>query len=131
MTWFRGDTIEDVLASCTPRTRRLVNATRERILSVVPEAAERLRGGWGLIGYNAPAYFAFVVPGPEDVRIGFEWGVMLADPGRLLEGSGRQVRYVSVPTIASLKAPALAALLRQAADIKPPPKLSRRRRPGW
>ncbi len=40
--------------------QRLAQGARERILEVVPHASEKLRAGWGLIGYNAPAYFAFM-----------------------------------------------------------------------
>jgi len=76
--------------------------------------------GWGLIGYNAPAYFAFIAPGRDDVRIGFEWGVMLSDPDRLLEGRGSQVRYVTIRSVRVLQSRALAELLRSAAAIRPP-----------
>lgn len=95
--------------------RRLVEAARKRIVGVVPLAVERLRPGWGLIGYNAPAYFAFIVPAPGDVRIGFEWGVSLHDPNGLLEGAGRQVRYWPVRSVADLRSSALADFLRTAA----------------
>ena len=95
---FRGDSIEGLLAACEPKVRRVAGAARKRILGIVPDATEKLRRGWGLIGYSAPAYFAFIAPGPDEVRIGFEWGVMLPDPKRLLEGSGSQVRHVTIRT---------------------------------
>jgi hypothetical protein len=128
MIWSRGATIEELLAGCTPTVGRLVEASRKRILSVVPGSTEKLRRGWGLIGYNAPAYFAFIDAGRDAVRIGFEWGVLLTDPGGLLEGSGSQVRYVRVTTTQSLRSPALAALLLEAAAIRPSAKP---RRASW
>ena len=82
----------------------------------MPDATERLRPGWGLIGYNAPAYFAFIVPHEEDVRIGFEWGVALPDPSGLLEGNAKQIRYVTIGSMEDLRSPALADLLAAAAD---------------
>lgn len=120
-TKFRS--IDELLASSTPRLRRLAEAARKRIVAVVPRATEKLRPGWGLIGYNAPAYFAFIVTGQDQLRIGFEWGVMLADDARLLEGNGSQVRYVTIRTARDLRAPALAELLRAAAAIRPPPRV--------
>jgi hypothetical protein len=126
MTPFRAETIEDVLAKCTPKVRRLAEAARNRIGAVVPEATEKLRPGWGLIGYNAPAYFAFIVPGRDDVRIGFEWGALLDDPEHLLQGEGRQVRYVTIRTVRELRAPALAILLKEAAALCPPRRSSAR-----
>lgn len=87
---------------------------------MVPGVTEKLRSGWGLIGYNAPAYFAFIVPERDKLRIGFEWGVMLPDPNRLLEGTASHVRYVTIRTARGVAAPALANLLRAAAVIRPP-----------
>jgi hypothetical protein len=116
----RAHSIDELLLMCDPRARKLAEAARQRIVAVVPHATERLRAGWGLIGYKAPAYFAFIVLGPDQVRIGFEWGVDLADPSGLLEGSGKQVRYVAVRSEQDLLNPALAALL-AAAALPPPP----------
>jgi hypothetical protein len=122
----RFDSIDELLSACEPGVRRLANAARKRISTVVPHATEKLRPGWGLIGYNAPAYFAFIAPARDHVRIGFEWGVMLADPQRILEGSGSQVRHVTIRTAGDLRAPALAELIRAAASIRPPPRPRRR-----
>jgi hypothetical protein len=125
MTPIRADTIEELLARCTPEVRRLAEAARKRICAVVPEAAEKLKPGWGLIGYHAPGYFAFIVPSRDNVRIGFEWGVLLTDPEHLLHGEGSQVRYAAIRTLRELQAPALAALLQQAAALS-----LRKRRPA-
>ena len=111
----RPRSIDELLLICGPEARKLAEAARKRILRVVPDATERLRPGWGLIGYNAPAYFAFILPYEQHVRIGFEWGVALPDPSGLLEGDGKQVRYVTVRSIKDLRRPALADLLAAAA----------------
>lgn len=124
----RLEAIDDFLSACTPKARRLVEAARSRILQVVPDATEKVRPGWRLIGYNAPAYFAFIAPDRDQVRIGFEWGVRLADPGGLLEGEGSQVRYVVIRSTRDLASPALGALLREAASIRPPPRARGRAR---
>lgn len=117
---FRRDSIEELLERCRPELRPLVQAARRRILALVPGATERLRPGWGLIGYDAPRYFAFVVPASDHVRIGFERGVLLEDPAGLLRGAGRQVRHVELRRPADLRSPALAALVRQAAELGRP-----------
>jgi hypothetical protein len=111
---------EQFLATYSAPVRRLAQAARKRILNVVPEASERVRPGWKLIGYNAPAYFAFIAPHDDHVRIGFEWGVLLADPAKLLAGNGSQVRYAVIHTPRELQSQALAALLRTAAALRPP-----------
>jgi hypothetical protein len=111
---------EQFLAAFPVPVRRLAHAARERILTVVPDATERVRPGWKLIGYNAPAYFAFIVPQQERLRIGFEWGALLSDPQGLLEGTGSQVRYVTIRAASELRSRALAELLRSAAALRPP-----------
>ena len=114
---YRVASIEDLLARCSPPVRALVLAARRRVLAVVPGATERLRAGWGLLGYDAPRYFAFIVPVKDHVRIGFERGVLLEDPAGLLEGTGSRVRHVVIGSAADLRSDALAALLRQAAGV--------------
>jgi hypothetical protein len=113
---------EQFLSAFAAPVRELAQATRQRIRSVVPGAVERVRPGWKLIGYNAPAYFAFIAPQRDHVRIGFEWGILLPDPAGLLQGSGSQVRHVCVQTERELRRAALADLLRAAAALKPPPR---------
>ncbi|MBI5070256.1 MAG: DUF1801 domain-containing protein [Deltaproteobacteria bacterium] len=128
---YRKDSIEELLASCSPSVRRLVEASRRRVLALVPGATERLRAGWGILGYDAPRYFAYVAPQADHVRIGFERGVLLEDPTGLLEGRGSQVRHVCIRAPADLRSTALARLVRQAADLGAPrPPARRRRRPA-
>jgi hypothetical protein len=118
----KASSIDELLAARSPEVRELARDAGTRIMSVVPHATERIRAGWGLIGYNAPAYFAFVVPGEDSVRIGFEWGAELPDPSGLLEGKGKQVRYFTVRAAKDLDTRALADLLAAAAAMPPRPR---------
>jgi hypothetical protein len=77
------------------RLRAIVTAT-------VPDAVERVRPGWRLIGYDLPigrklVYFAYVAPEIEHVHLGFEHGWAMRDPDRLLHGEGitKQVRWLT------------------------------------
>jgi hypothetical protein len=84
-----------------------IQAVAERLCTVViqavPDAIERVRTGWRLIGFDVPVgrrtrYFAFVAPEVEHVHLGFEYGVWMADPNELLRGAHlnlRKVRYVT------------------------------------
>ena len=112
----RARSIDELLLVCGSEARALAEAARKRILEVVPDATERLRPGWGLIGYNAPSYFVFIVPHEDYIRMGFEWGVALPDPSGLLEGHAKQIRYVAIRSIADLRRPALADLIAAAAE---------------
>jgi Domain of unknown function (DU1801) len=117
--------VQEFLEEFEPPLRRLAEAARERILATVPHATERVRAGWRLIGYNAPAYFAFISFEGDHIRIGFEWGIMLTSHSRLLEGAGSQVRYVAIRSVSDVKKGELRALLLSAAAIVPPPRVRR------
>jgi len=91
----------------------------------VPEAIERVRTGWRLIGYDVPAgrrtrYFAFVVPEPEHVHLGFEHGVWMTDPDGLLLGAHlnlRKVRFVTYRPGDNVPTEALLSYTREAAAL--------------
>jgi len=108
--------------------RDIAERLRSGVHGAVPEAIERVRTGWRLIGYDVPVgrrtrYFAFVAPELKHVHLGFEYGAWMTDPDDLLQGAHlklRKVRFVtyepgdSIPTEALLRytreAAALAAL---------------------
>ncbi len=86
-----------------PGIRKAAERLRAVVRQAVPEAFERVRPGWRLIGYEVPVgrrsrYFAFVWPEVEHVHLGFEYGVWMADPDGLLLGAHlhlRKVRFVT------------------------------------
>ena len=58
------------LSGYAPDIRDLAEELRSVVHEAVPEAIERVRTGWRLIGYDVPAgrrtrYFAFVAPGAQ------------------------------------------------------------------
>jgi hypothetical protein len=106
-----------------------IQAAAERLRAVVreavPDAIERVRTGWRLIGYDIPVgkrtrYFAFVVPEPEHVHLGFEYGVWMTDPDGLLRGAHlnlRKVRFVTYEPGDPIPESALVELTRDAARL--------------
>jgi len=108
--------------------RHLAEELRSVVHEAVPEAIERVRTGWRLIGYDVPAgsrtrYFAFVAPEPQHVHLGWQYGIWMADLEVILRGAHldlKKVRYVTyqpgdeIPTDAlvryTIEAAGLAAL---------------------
>lgn len=91
---------EALLARLSPERAATAEAFRAVVRRAVPGAIERVRPGWGLIGYDVPVgrrtvYFAFVWPEIEHVHLGFEYGIHMDDPDGQLQGSGRKVRWVT------------------------------------
>ena len=80
----------------------IAHRLRQVVKTAIPDAMERVRPGWRLIGYDLPirkngVYFAYVAPENHHVHLGFEHGWAMADPHGLLQGEGitRQVRWLT------------------------------------
>ena len=113
------------LAAYPDGIRVAADALRALVRRAVPDVVERVRPGWRLIGYEVPVgrrsrYFAYVAPEPHHVHLGFEYGVWMSDPHRLLEGAHlrlRKVRYVTYPPGRLAPDRRLVELTREAARI--------------
>ena len=91
------------LSGYSPEIRDLAERLRGVVREAVPEAVERVRTGWRLIGYDLPVgprtrYFAWVAPEPEHVHLGWQHGIWMTDPEGILRGAHlnlKKVRYVT------------------------------------
>ena len=106
--------------------RDIAERLRLVVHQAVPDALERVRTGWRLIGYDVRVaarrtrYFAFVAPEPIHVHLGFEHGAWMADPDGLLEGAHlglKKVRFVTYVPGDTIPTDALSELTREAAAL--------------
>ncbi|MDO8484811.1 MAG: DUF1801 domain-containing protein [Candidatus Limnocylindrales bacterium] len=108
-----------------PGIRRAAERLRAVVRRAVPDAIERVRPGWRLIGYEVPVgrrsrYFAFVSPEIEHVHLGFQYGLWMADPDGLLRGAHlhlRTVRFVTYEPGDPIPESALVEYTRDAARL--------------
>jgi len=113
--------------------RETANRLRTVVKEAVPDAIERVRPGWALIGYDLPirrhgVYFAWVWPEREHVHLGWQHGIFMDDPDRLLQGAHlklKKVRYVTVDPGDDFPAAAFVELTRHAAEIAALPAAAR------
>ncbi|HEX7171998.1 MAG TPA: DUF1801 domain-containing protein [Candidatus Limnocylindria bacterium] len=113
------------LSGYPPGIRDVAERLRDMVNEAVPEAIERVRTGWRLIGYDVPVgrrtrYFAFVAPEPEHVHLGFEYGIWMTDPDGLLQGAHldlRKVRFVTYEPGDAIPTDALVRYTREAASL--------------
>jgi hypothetical protein len=98
-----------------PDTLELVLWVRSVVLGAEPDLTERVYRGWDGIGFRHPdaGYVCAIYP-RGGVRLLFEQGVRLDDPDGVLEGEGRQTRYVPVAEPDAGLAEPLARLVRDA-----------------
>ena len=118
---------EAFLEAFPPPMVAIAEELRAIVRRTFPEAIERVRPGWHLIGYDLPAdrpgrkpaYFAYVAPEVEHVHLGFEHGWAMRDPGALLQGAGitKQVRWLTFRAGDVIDAARCAELLREAARV--------------
>jgi hypothetical protein len=124
---------EALLADYPASIREAADTLRRLVHSAVPGAAERVRPGWRLIGYDVPVgrrlrYFAYVAPEPGHIHLGFEYGAWMADPARMLEGAHlrlRKVRYLTFQPGQEIPSPAVLDLIREAARLAVMSRLER------
>jgi hypothetical protein len=116
---------EAFLAIYPDPMRRIAERLRGVVRRAVPDATERVRVGWRVIGYDVPTaprrtrLFAFVWPEPEHVHIGFQHGTLMDDPLGILEGHGvtKQVRWVTFRPGDPIDEPVLRSLLLEAVRV--------------
>jgi hypothetical protein len=115
-------TPEQFLATFPVDIRRLADQLRALIRRTIPNVDEAVYTGWRLIGYRVrdgrrSRYFCYIAPFEDRVTLGFEYGVLLSNDAGLLEGTGTQVRYVTIRELDDIREQALTALIAEAAAM--------------
>jgi hypothetical protein len=98
-----GMPVEAFLAGYADDIRAIAEHLRAVVGRAAPDAIERVRLGWRLIGYDLPVarrtvYFAWVAPEPIHVHLGWQHGIFMADPDRMLEGAHLRLKKVRFTT---------------------------------
>lgn len=119
--------VRSLIEKFAPERLRLINAVRRSVRKLLPSAHE--------IVYEYRDCFVISVA-PSDrgyegvlalrasegaLKLYFNFGKDLPDPEGLLEGDAKQVRWIDVPTAATLSRPAVAALIDAAIAHAPSP----------
>ena len=113
------------LSGFPPGIQRAAETLCAVVTTAVPDAIERVRLGWRLIGYDVPVakrtrYFAFVAPEEQHVHLGFEYGAWMDDPDHLLHGAElglRKVRFATYEPGDPIPEPNLIRYAREAARL--------------
>ena len=128
------DTIppEALLADYPPPHQALAQRLREIVTDAVPDAIERVRPGWRLIGYDLPVtrhgtFFAWIWPEPEHVHLGFPRGIDMDDPDGAMRGDGvtKLARWLTFSPGDSIDEPLATRLVVEAARVAAGPRFAR------
>jgi len=98
-----------------PKHRKLINVLRNLVNKTSPSLTESVMWGNGCwIGKEWPVIYLFA--GYDVMQLGFFGGSHLADsdPKRLLNGSGKYVRHILVPSLKDVDETAFKRLIKKA-----------------
>lgn len=114
-------TVEDILRDHTSGIVNLTQRLREIVTETVPEAVESAHAVWNSLNFHHPecGYFCGIFLRPDSSTLAFEFGVLLSDPDGLLEGNGKQVKFVRFTDERQIRVRPLKKLIRAALDLPP------------
>jgi hypothetical protein len=107
-----------------PPIRDLAHALRAAVLRIAPGAAERVRVGWRVVGFDLPvrrhgAFFAWLYPQREHVHLGFPQGDRLEPRPGILDGEGitKRARWITYEPGERIDEGLVRALVLEAASL--------------
>ena len=96
----------------------LARGLRKIVRAALPDAREELDRPGRVVGYSyGPGYAGLVctiILSKTGVKLGIVGGAQIRDPAGLLEGSGKQHRYVAFSEASNLERPGIDRLLQTA-----------------
>ncbi len=119
--------IAGFIGKFTPEIAALIKALRAKMQRRLPHAVEMVYDNYNFLVFGfgpterpSEAIFSLAAYA-RGVGLCFIHGAKLPDPGKLLRGSGKQVRTLRLPTAATLDEPAVQAMLATAIKHAPVP----------
>lgn len=114
------DRIAAFIGKFEPSAAKLIRSCRRELRKLLPTANELVWDNYNffVIGYCASekpsSCIVSLAAAANGVGLSFYAGASLEDPCHLLQGQGKQNRFVRLPTAAALHEPALASLIQAA-----------------
>lgn len=110
--------INDFLSNYSEEVFTNTLKLREVLLANLPEIIEQLDLPAKMIAYCYGQKYAelicTIIPSKKGLKLGFNRGTELPDPGKLLEGTGKISRYVEIRSSEQISSPALKKLIENA-----------------
>src|SRR4051812_8400012 len=109
--------LEALIAKFEPATAKLIRECRAEVRALLPTAVELVYDNYNffVIGYCATerpsSCIVSIAAAANGVNLSFYHGAPLPDPEHLLQGSGKQNRFVRLPSVETLRVPGVLALI--------------------
>jgi hypothetical protein len=102
---------------------------RELVMAAAPDATERVRSGWKLIGYDLPirrngVFFGWIWPEGVHVHLGFPNGDLMEDPTGALDGASiaKRARWLTYEAGSVIDEPLATSLVLEAVRVAMVPR---------
>jgi hypothetical protein len=119
--------LDGFIAKFEPAKGKLIRQCRAEIRRILPTAIEIIYDNYNffVIGYctteRPSSCIVSIAAAANGVGLSFYHGASIPDPQRLLLGSGKQNRFVRLPTVETLRSPGILALIDAAVNQADPP----------
>jgi len=119
--------LKALLGKFEPATAALIRECRAEIRELLPTAIELVYDNYNffVLGYctteRPSSCIVSIAAAANGVGLSFYHGASLRDPEHRLQGSGKQNRFIRLPSVDTLREPAVLALIRAAAALAEPP----------
>jgi hypothetical protein len=120
--------IDLYVARENPAFVQVVDTLRALVKKTIPQATEAMNP-WGVPVFESNGPLCYLRVGKKHVTFGFPRGSAMKDPGKLLEGEGRNLRHVKIDAVAQARDPHLKSLLLQAKVLNDKTPVSKSLRP--
>jgi len=110
---------ENILDDHTAEISAIAEQLRKLIRESMPEADENGHSIWHSVNYRHPkaGYVCGIFPRKEYIDLVFEFGILLPDPHKVLQGDGKQVRYIRLTVNDKLHEKAIKQLIHDALSL--------------
>jgi hypothetical protein len=112
-------TFEELMESVDPELRAIGMALREVITALHRDHVEIIWKNQRIASYGVgpkkmSEHYTYIGLHKKHVNLGFYHGASLADPKRLLEGTGKRLRHVKIKSVAQASSTQVKSLIAEA-----------------
>lgn len=108
--------LEESLEGRPPLLREICQSLQLLVRAELAGVEEKLNP-WHIYSFVGRDYFCYLAVSSRRVSLGFLRGTSLRDPGRLLEGTGKNLRHVKFKKVEDLDRPGLRELIAEAVAL--------------
>jgi hypothetical protein len=104
--------VDNYIYNLNPVIQKLVISLREIILGTSKDLREEIK--WGIPFYSYKGILCYLNPSRTYVTLGFSHGAELPNLYRLLEGNGKEVRYIKIKSKNEIQRKIIRTIIREA-----------------